>query len=96
MGNAGQVRLTGRLICRTAEEAGILRTHLPEHIRLTRAETGCLSFAVSPTDDPLIWQVEECFLDKAAFERHQTRTRASAWWSATAEIPRDFAISGLD
>ena len=62
---------------------------LPEHVRLTRAEPGCLSFEVTPTDDPLAWRVEERFTDRAAFDAHQRRTRASAWGAATAAIRRD-------
>ena len=92
----GRVRLKGRLLCSSAEEAGIVATHLPEHIRLTRAEPGCLSFEAVRSDDPLIWHVEECFRDKAAFEFHRERTRASAWGTATAAIRREFDISGLD
>jgi quinol monooxygenase YgiN len=34
--------------------------------------------------------VDETFLDRAAFEAHQARTRASAWYAATAAIPREF------
>lgn len=92
----GEVRLQGRLICRSAEDAQIVAAHLPEHVRLTRAEPGCLSFTVTPTEDPLIWHVEERFRDKAAFAIHQERSRASAWWAATAHIPRDYEILGLD
>lgn len=88
-----RIRLTGRLICADADQAGIVRAHLPEHIRLTRAEPGCLSFDVTPTADPLVWQVAELFTDRAAFDAHQTRTRASDWWRATAAIPREFQIS---
>lgn len=89
----GQVRLTGRLICRGAQDLEILRSELAGHVSLTRAEPGCLSFEVCPSDDPLIWQVDECFADRAAFEAHQRRTRASAWGTATAGIPRDYEIS---
>ncbi|NYS23368.1 antibiotic biosynthesis monooxygenase [Rhodobacteraceae bacterium 2376] len=93
---AGHVRLTGRLICRSARDVALVQAHLPEHLHLTRAEPGCVSFNVVQSDDPLIWHVEECFLDKAAFEFHQKRTRASSWWSATAGIPRDYDLSGLE
>lgn len=89
------ISLSGRLICANATEADLVRQHLPEHLRLTRAEPGCLSFQVSATDDPLIWQVAESFTDKAAFEAHQSRTRASAWHAATAHIRRDYRITGL-
>jgi quinol monooxygenase YgiN len=88
------ITLTGQLICANATEAGIVREHLPEHVRLTRAEPGCLSFNVLPTADPLVWQVDESFTDLAAFEAHQTRTKASVWHKATAQVKRDFRISG--
>jgi quinol monooxygenase YgiN len=90
------IRLTGRLICSSAEEVQIVRAHLPEHIRLSRAEPGCLSFTVDQTADPGIWRVEECFVNQAAFADHQTRTRASSWWAATSAIAREFSISGPD
>ena len=92
----GEVRLTGRLICASQDEARIVQTHLPEHVRLTRAEPGCLSFVVEATADPLIWSVSERFQDKAAFARHQSRTRASVWAVVTAAIKRDYEILGLD
>jgi quinol monooxygenase YgiN len=92
---SGHVRLTGRLICRSGTEARTVRQHLPEHLRLTRLEPGCLSFDVTQGDDPMIWHVAETFRDAEAFAAHQTRTRASAWWAATAQILRDFTVTGL-
>lgn len=91
-----RVILKGRLICRSAAEADAVRRALPLHIRLTRAEPGCLSFEVAETADPLVWTVEECFRDRAAFDAHQTRTRASAWWAATSAILRDYRLTGPD
>ncbi len=90
--DAGRVRLKGRLVCESAREAEIVRAHLAEHIRLERLEVGCLSFDVVQRDDPLIWHVDECFRDEEAFAFHQRRTRESAWWSATAEIRREYEI----
>jgi quinol monooxygenase YgiN len=89
------IHVTGTLTCTTAPEADIVRTHLPEHIRLSRAEPGCLSFNVDPTDDPMVWQLDETFVDRAAFEAHQARTRASAWYAATAHLTRDFQVVAL-
>ncbi|WP_019956612.1 putative quinol monooxygenase [Yoonia vestfoldensis] len=89
------IRLTGRLICADAHEAGNVTTHLPDHIRLSRAEAGCLHFDITPAADPLIWQVDETFTDQAAFDLHQQRTRASAWWTATAAIRREFRVLGV-
>ena len=84
--------LTGRLICADAEQAERVRAHLPDHIRLTRAETGCISFEVTPSHDPLIWLVEERFASRAAFEAHQARLTTSDWGRATVGIRRDYQI----
>ena len=93
---AGNVRLTGRLICATDAECAIVRHYLPEHIRLTRAEPGCLSFEVVQTGNPLIWSVEERFVDQPAFDAHQARTKDSAWARETAMIRRDYRIIAAD
>jgi len=85
------IHLSGRLICRTEAEAATVRTHLPEHIRLTRAEPGCEMFKVTPAG-PLVWDVAERFTDRAAFAAHQARSRDSAWGTATTGIARDFTI----
>ncbi|OBZ93806.1 antibiotic biosynthesis monooxygenase [Pararhizobium polonicum] len=89
-----QVRLSGFLRCVSMEDVEIVKRHLPDHLRLTRAEPGCLSFEVSQADDPLVWRVEELFIDRAAFDFHQQRTRASEWFTATSTIARDYNISG--
>ena len=86
------IHVTGRLICASEAEAAIVRAMLPEHIRLSRAEPGCLTFNVSPSADPMVWVLDESFQDHAAFEGHQTRTRASAWFAATREFERDFQV----
>lgn len=86
------IHLSGQLICTDDQQAAKVRAHLPDHIRLTRAEPGCLTFEVVQTADPLIWQVEESFADQAAFDAHQARTRASDWYRTTAQIARAFQI----
>ncbi|MEN4767981.1 putative quinol monooxygenase [Duffyella gerundensis] len=88
--------LTGILRCATQAEADIVRRLLPEHTRLTHAETGCLAFAVTVTDDPLIWRVEEQFSDRETFAAHQQRTRASAWGEATRAIVREYEITEVN
>jgi quinol monooxygenase YgiN len=85
------VSLTGSLICADDEQARIVRSHLPEHIRLTRAEPGCEMFEVTPASD-WVWNVAERFTDRAAFDAHQARTKASAWGQATLGIKRDFTL----
>lgn len=87
----GVIRLTGTLTCAPAE-AETVRAALPEHIRLSRAEPGCLAFDVTETA-PGEFSVSERFVDRSAFDAHQTRTRASDWWRVTAYMPRHFEIS---
>ena len=86
------VRLTGTLICKDAGQAARVAEHLPRHIELTRAEPGCLSFDVEPTDDPLIWDVSEEFRDDAAHDLHQERTAASDWARQTAGTARSYVL----
>lgn len=94
--HATMVRLSGFLRCASMAEVETVQRHLPEHISLTRAEPGCISFEVSQTDDPLVWRVEELFTDQAAFDFHQKRTRASEWFDATAAIAREYEIRGTE
>ena len=65
------VRLTGQLICRDDREAAVVARHLPDHVALTRREPGCLSFAVSSTSNPLVWNVEEWFTHPNTFAPHR-------------------------
>jgi quinol monooxygenase YgiN len=88
----GIVRVTGRLICTTPDDAALVRAHLPNHIALSRAEPGCLSFNVQPTDNPLVWRLDESFADQDALKAHQNRTRASDWFAKTSHIQRNFAV----
>ena len=89
------IRLRGQLICMTDDEAHAVRTHLPAHLALTRAEAGCLTFDIDPTDDPMVWEVMEAFRDRASFDAHQTRTRSSEWFAATRGILRDFKMEEI-
>lgn len=89
------VTLTGFLICRSLEEADRVSHMLPEHIRLTRAEPGCLKFEVLRShSDPCRFAVHERFTDKAAFEAHQARAKDSDWFRATRHIPREYEVAG--
>jgi quinol monooxygenase YgiN len=88
-----RIAISGRLICADDIELAALRQHLPHHISLSRAEPGCLRFDITPTDDPLIWQVTELFADQAAFEAHKARTADSPWAAATRSIRRDMKVA---
>ena len=91
----GGVRLTGRLICRSEEEADVVRRHLSEHVALTLAEPGCLRFEIPPLGGGRAWSVEELFVDEAAFRAHQRRMSDSEWGRATAGLERRYRIVGL-
>ena len=90
-----QVRLTGVLVCASEVEAAIVRQCLPEHIMLTRAEPGCVSFEVLPTADPLVWRVAEIFSTSASFRAHQSRIAESEWGRSTSGIERRYTVQGL-
>lgn len=90
------IKLTGRLVCKSAEEADLVRQYLPEHKQLTRKEIGCVSFEVNETADPLVWTVEELFTNQSTFDAHQKRTRASVWGRETSAIAREYEISEIE
>jgi quinol monooxygenase YgiN len=92
----GSVELIGQLVCRNDDEAVVVARHLPLHMTLTRAEVGCLSFDVSPTDDPLVWDVHERFGNPEVFRAHQARGATSEWGRVTAGIERRYTVAGLD
>jgi quinol monooxygenase YgiN len=89
-----EVHLNGKLICADQDESARVHAALPAHIDLTRAEHSCLSFDVTQSADPLVWDVCERFVDAAAFTAHQTRTAASEWAEVTAGIKRDYKVTG--
>lgn len=85
------IHLQGRLICATPEERRVVLAQLPLHIRLTLREPGCLFFDIAQDPfDPMVWQVNEGFANRAAFEAHQARTQASEWSRASQGIARDY------
>jgi len=89
------VRLSGQLVCKNQDEAQRVLAHIPQHVALTRAESGCIFFDVTRTADPLIWQVEERFDDATAFTAHQDRVAGSEWGRMTVGIERRYSIEGL-
>lgn len=79
------------------EDLDAVREALDEHIRLTRAEEGCLVFDVTAAaDDPHRFDVFEKFVDRAAFERHQARIKGSRWGEVTANVERFYDIEEVE
>lgn len=96
MSNAKMIKLSGKLTCSNQQEVALVERYLDEHRRLTREESGCLSFDVTATADPLIWKVEELFSSKEAFNAHQLRTKSSEWGIQTRSIVREYQITELE
>ncbi|GAL13920.1 arginase [Vibrio astriarenae] len=67
---------------------------LPEHIRLTRQETGCLVFRVEPcSENRFRYSVYEEFSSPEAFATHQERVRQSTWGEVTKHVKRDYQVT---
>lgn len=89
----GKVRLEGYMDVPHARIAAVVAA-LPAHIALTRAEPGCLAFAVEQSDiEAGRFVVSELFTDQAAFDAHQTRAQASDWATVTKGLPRHYTIT---
>lgn len=84
------VALQGRLICADMGQMMAALSLLPDHLRLSRAEPGCLRFEMWQDEDPMIWHLSELFTSPGAFAAHQARTRASEWGQGSAGMGRDF------
>ncbi len=91
-----EVALTGHIMA-PSDRLAAIRAALPDHIRATRAEPGCLSFEVIENAAvPGRFDVAQRFNDAAAFRAHQTRATGSDWGRVSAGIPRDYVVTGLD
>ena len=76
-----------------SERMSSVKTGLVEHIALTRSEEGCISFEVVESNEiDGRFLVSEVFVNKAAFDAHQTRTKASDWFKITEGIHREYSI----
>lgn len=90
------IRLTGYIDV-PADRLAAVATALPDHIALTRAEPGCLSFDVTPDPThPGRFTVAERFTDRAAFDAHQDRAGASPWAEITAGIARTYQVEEIN
>jgi len=85
--------VSGTITC-TQQELATFSEVVSEHINLTRAEPGCIEFDIKQ-DAPgsCTFLIAERFTNRAAFESHTARTRASDWWGKTQHIPRDINIT---
>jgi len=89
----GKVILSGYIVVSDNDLAAV-KAELPNHIKLTRAEPGCISFEVTQSDvDKNRFDVEELFANREAFDVHQSRVRSSRWGTITCDVRRHYEIS---
>jgi len=71
----------------------LVKNELVNHKRLTLEEIGCITFSVTEnSENPLRFDVYEEFTDKATFEHHQKRVKASNWGKVTVNVERYYEI----
>ncbi len=88
-----KIVLCGYVIVPNSELNETVRSAMAEHIHLTLAEPGCLDFTLTPDKtNPNRFSLYEEFIDRAAFDFHQARTKKSAWHYASKNIERHFSI----
>ena len=76
------------------DDLDALLREMSEHIRLTRAEPGCLAFEIRRSgDDDCRFDVYEVFESQDAFDQHQIRTRHSRWAAVTVNVARHYDIT---
>ncbi len=93
MTDATKVYLQGQITV-PSDRLDQVRTALPDHIALTRAEPGCMSFdVVEDANEPGRFNVSEVFESQEAFDAHQVRTKASVWFKVTEGIPREYTVT---
>jgi len=74
-----------------AERVEQVNKALEDHIKLTRAEEGCIFFNVDPCSDVEgRFLVSEAFVDEYAFKFHQERAGSSPWAETSKDIPRNY------
>ena len=93
---AGKITLSGHIEVPESDRDAVAAA-LPDHLRLTRAEPGNIVFTVTPREDaPGVYDVYEEFVDRAAFDAHQARAKASPWAAATVDVARHYRIAEED
>lgn len=90
-----RVVLEGYIVVPDSDLSQILK-ELPNHIKLTKEEEGCLLFSVlQRSSEPNVFDVFEEFADKNAFDRHQERARQSTWSEVTSNVERYYTVRGI-
>lgn len=91
-----KIILSGFIIVPEADLKAVLEK-LPEHIRKTQQEDGCLVFKIEEDPaNPCQFQVYEEFINKTAFEEHQARVQVSEWGQVSRNVSRHYKICEQD
>jgi quinol monooxygenase YgiN len=87
-----KITLKGFILVPESEQE-LIKSELVIHKRLTLEESGCITFSVTEnSQNPLRFEVYEEFADKASFEQHQKRVKASYWGKVTVNVERHYEI----
>lgn len=71
-----------------------IERELKRHTDLTHQEPGCITFEVTRSmSNPNRFDVYEEFIDRTAFDRHQTRVKASRWGEVSVNVKRHYQIT---
>ncbi len=88
-----KIRLTGYMDA-PLDKLDAVNAAVVDHIALTRAEGGCISFEVTPCLDVKgRFLVSELFESRDAFDHHQARASQSEWAEITKGMPRTYEIT---
>ncbi|RBO80251.1 putative quinol monooxygenase [Marinomonas aquiplantarum] len=88
-----KITLTGHIMV-PHQDLNQVQQALPEHMKLTQEEKGCLAFKVTQNvHNPLRFEVYEEFIDQAAFDLHQARVKTSHWGQVTHNVERFYSVS---
>ncbi len=93
--------MTARVIARgtitcPADKRSAIVPAMKDHIRLSRAEPGCIQFDITASPSvPDTFVVTEEFANRAAFDAHTNRTRASDWWGISQHLPRQIIVQDV-
>ncbi|NQZ32738.1 MAG: antibiotic biosynthesis monooxygenase [Oceanospirillaceae bacterium] len=75
----------------------VVEPALDVHIKLTRAESGCIVFEVlQDSIDKNKFNVYEEFVDSVSFLAHQARVASSQWGEVSKDLVREYEVTGLD
>jgi len=78
------------------QDLALVEKELPNHIRLTRQEPGCIKFEISKDSQMMNrFHVYEEFKDQKSFELHQHRVQRSRWGHVSVNVVRHYQVNGF-